>query len=80
LFGLVQWSETPALGTSTTKAATDKDGLRPVFRVTIQADAYLDVGSGDLDAAPSLLLMVNDSHSHDVYVKPGDKARVRAAA
>lgn len=67
-----QWSEEPASGAET-RAAADKEGLRPVFRVTNTVDIYASVAKvPNADESPRFLLLA--AHApHDIYVEPGDK-------
>jgi len=68
-----QWSEEPPTATATTNSAVDKDGLRPVFRVTNLVDIYASVGK-DPNAGVSPRLLLLAAHApHDIYVEPGDK-------
>ncbi|MES5044512.1 hypothetical protein ABVB72_04465 [Rhizobium nepotum] len=74
LFKDPQWSEEPAANAPTTKAATDINGLVPVFRVTNTVDIFVAHGPGAPNPAASprhALLAANAPH--DIYVRPGDK-------
>lgn len=79
LFKSPQWSEEPASGIATNNRATDKNGLRPVFRVTNQIDIWAShAETPNSLASPRHLLKAADA-PHDLYVSPGDKFAWTAA-
>ena len=66
------WSAEPAADTPTTQTAPDRDGLRPVFRVTATVDAYVSIGNPpNANASPRYLQLASDGQ-RDYYAKPGD--------